>query len=379
MAEAFHVRGSTPGRALMVLALFASTTLGQTARPASPPRQPAPPPAPAVTPARPAPESVSRRVEDDIALLDRISNAMASVARIAKPSVVSIQTLTQSRNRSMRASGSGVILDTRGHIVTSYHVIENVSQVDVTLADGRRFRATVVGSDPKTDVAVLRINNATNLVPARFGDSSRVEVGHMVLAIGSPFMLAQTVTHGIVSATGRGDLDIEGIDYQSFIQTDAPTNPGNSGGALVNTRGEVIGINTAIATGSGQFSGVAFATPSNTVLWAARGLISGRPLVRGYLGVAIRSLPSELATRYGLTSTEGVVIDDVTPDSPAQRAGLRRDDIILEIDGKSVIDRAQFRMMIAELPPGSRHTLTILRGGERRNLSVTLAQQPDDF
>jgi S1-C subfamily serine protease len=206
-----------------------------------------------------------------------------------------------------------------------------------------------------------------------------VEVGHLVLAIGSPFMLAQTVTHGIVSATGRGDLDIEGIDYQSFIQTDAPTNPGNSGGALVNTRGEVIGINTAIATGSGQFSGVAFATPSNTVLWAARGLISGRPLVRGYLGVAIRSLPSELATRLGLTSTEGVVIDEVTPDSPAQRGGLRAEDIVLEIDGRNVVDRAQFRMMIAELTPGTRHTFTILRGGERRSVSVTLGQQPDDF
>jgi len=314
---------------------------------------------------------------DDIAFLDRVSSALSRVARIARPSVVSVQTRIGSGNRPQRASGSGVVFDSRGHIVTSSHVIEGATQIDAVLADGRRLRAEMVGRDPKTDVAVLRIS-ATKLTPARFADSSRVEVGNLVLAIGSPFRLSQTVSHGIVSATGRTNLDIEGMEYQNFIQTDAPTNPGNSGGALVNTRGEVIGINTAIA-GSGNFSGVAFATPSNTVSWAAKRIISGRPLVRGYLGIAITPLFPEVAERIGLGSAQGAFIDSVTPDSPAAKAGLRAEDVIVQLNGAPVGDVGQLQTLIAELTPGSRSTITIWRDGQQRRVEVVAGEQPRDF
>ena len=317
-----------------------------------------------------APAQPAASAQDELGL-DALSNALTRVARTAKPSVVSVQT----RTGRQKSAGSGVVFDARGHVVTSFHVIDGASQVEVVLADGRKFTAQVVGTDPKTDVAVLRIQ-ATHLTPGRFADSARVEVGNLVLAIGSPFMLSQTVSHGIVSATGRSDVDVTGMVYQNFIQTDAPTNPGNSGGALVNTHGEVIGINTAIATESGQFSGVAFATPSNTVTWVAKRIISGQPLARGYLGVSIGALASEVAQRLGLIGAEGVLIEQVTPNSPAERAGLRPDDVILQIDGIKVSDRGQFQTLVAELGPGGRTVMTIWRDGRQRTLEVVAGQQP---
>lgn len=315
---------------------------------------------------------------EDFAILDRFSQAVSRVARIARPSVVSVQTVIgSSGGRRRQASGSGVILDARGHIVTSNHVLEGASQIHVVLADGRRVRAELVGSDPKTDVAVLRVN-AAKVVPAKFADSSRVEVGNLVLAIGSPFRLSQTVSHGIVSATGRTNLDIEGIEFQNFIQTDASTNPGNSGGALVNTRGEVIGINTAIA-GDGNFAGVAFATPSNTVMWAARRIISGQPLVRGYVGIGIRPLFPEVADRLGLSTTQGVFIEEVVPDSPAARGGLRPEDVVLQLNGTQVAESGQLQALIAELTPGERASMTIWRDGQRRKIEVVAGEQPEDY
>ncbi len=328
---------------------------------------------PADAPAVPQQLQASDMAED-VAFLERVSSAFSRVAKIAKPSVVSIRTLTPQGRGHARASGSGVIFDDRGHVVTSYHVIEDASQVDVILADGRRFRATIVGSDERTDVGVLRIN-ATQLAPATFGDSSRVEVGHLVLAIGSPFQLAQTVSSGMVSATGRSDVDIPGMEYHNFIQTDAPTNPGNSGGALVNTRGEVIGINTAIA-GSKTFSGVAFATPSNTVVWAARAIISGRPLVRGFLGVAISSISTQAADDLGLNTTEGVLIEEVTPGSPAARAGMMAEDIVTQIDNVRIVDCPQLQTIISELVPGEQSTIHVWRAGRQHRLNVVIGEQP---
>lgn len=316
---------------------------------------------------------------EDLNLLDRVSNALSRVALLARPSVVSVQTvMSQSFDRQRRGSGSGVIIDSRGYIVTSAHVLEEAREVEVTLSDHRRFQADIVGKDPKTDVAVLRIS-ATNLTPIKIADSSSVQVGHLVLAIGNPFRLSQTVSKGIVSATGRANLDIEGMEYQNFIQTDAPTNPGNSGGALVNTRGELIGINTAIAGESGQFEGVAFATPSNTVMWAARRIIAGRPLVRGYLGVMITPVYPEIASRLGLTSARGAFIQDVLPDGPAGRAGLRAEDIVLQVDNMPVTQSAQFVTLIAELTPGARSVLTVWREGRQQKVEVIVGEQPQQF
>ena len=336
-------------------------------------------------PAAPLPRRVSAEqgadVEasaDDIAFLDRFSTAMSRVARIARPSVVSVQTVMGAAGgRQRQASGSGVIFDSQGHIVTSSHVLQGARQIHVVLADGRRIKAELVGRDPKTDVAVLRIN-APNLIPAKFADSSRVEVGNLVLAIGSPFRLSQTVSHGIVSATGRSNLDIEGMEYQNFIQTDASTNPGNSGGALVNTRGQVIGINTAIA-GDGNFAGVAFATPSNTVVWAARRIISGQPLVRGYLGISITPLFPEVADRLKLDTAHGVFIEEVVPNGPAAQAGLRAEDVVLEVNGVRVTDSGQLQALIAELPVGERATITIWREGRERKVQVVPGEQPEDL
>lgn len=347
------------------------------ARPTSPARQ--------ATPVRPvAPAGAARQEQadaalaEDIALLDRFSAAMSRVARIARPSVVSVQTVMGSAGgRQRQASGSGVIFDSRGHIVTSSHVLQGARQIHVILADGRRVRAELVGRDPKTDVAVLRIN-ATKIIPARFADSSKVEVGNLALAIGSPFRLSQTVSHGIVSATGRSNLDIEGMEYQNFIQTDASTNPGNSGGALVNTRGEVIGINTAIA-GDGNFAGVAFATPSNTVVWAARRIISGQPLVRGYLGISITPLFPEVADRLGLGTAQGVFIEEVMPNGPAARSGLRAEDVVLEVNGVRVVDSGQLQALIAELSPGEQASLAIWREGRQQVLEVVPGEQPEEF
>lgn len=359
---------------MTVMVLLSSSLAWAASAPQSPPSRVTPRPAPA--PARPSAPPAAAVPADDIAILDRFSAALNRVARTARPSVVSVQTVTGGpAGRRVQASGSGVIFDARGHVVTSHHVIQGASRINVMLADGREFQAELLGADPKTDVAVLR-TGATRVAPARFGDSSRVDVGQLVLAIGSPFRLSQTVSHGIVSATGRADLDIDGMEYQNFIQTDAPTNPGNSGGALVNARGEVIGINTAIASGSGQFAGVAFATPSNTVVWAARRIISGQPLVRGYLGIAMRPLLPDVAEWAGLLDTDGVVIERVTPNSPAARAGLRAGDIVLQIGSARVIAGAQLRSLIAETPPGSRVIVTTWREGQRVGIEVTLGQQP---
>jgi S1-C subfamily serine protease len=318
------------------------------------------------------------RLAEDVAFLNRVSTALSRVAATARPSVVSVQTvISNSGGHQQRASGSGVVFDARGYIVTSAHVLEGSRQVEVMLSDGRRLPGQIVGEDPKTDVAVLRVN-ASNLTPAKFADSSCVEVGNLVLAIGSPFRLSQTVSHGIVSATGRTNLDIEGMEYQNFIQTDAPTNPGNSGGALVNTRGEVIGINTAIA-GSGNFSGVAFATPSNTVAWAARHIISGKPLVRGYMGIGITPVYPEVAERVGLGSAQGAYIEQVTPDGPAARAGLRTEDVVLQLNGAKVCESGQLQTLIAEQTPGARATLTIWRDRQRRKVDIVVGEQPQNL
>jgi len=329
-----------------------------------------------------------------VARLEQLSDAFASIAAAVKPTVVNISSVATNRrlNRELReafpdgtfqfspvtGTGSGVIFDADGYIVTNNHVVAGADAVRVTLADGRKLRAEVVATDPKTDLAVIRIN-AKGLKAARFGDSDAVRVGHIVLAIGSPFRLGHSVSHGIVSAIGRNDdIDVD-IDYKNWIQTDAPINPGNSGGPLISARGEIVGINVAIATDSGGHQGVGFAIPSNTVRRIANMLKTGEKVVRGYLGVEIDPVDEQTASGYGLSEVAGVMIRGVGEDSPAARGGLKSEDIVLAIDGTPVRTREQLQQIIAETSPGSSVSLKVWRKSREQTVRVTVEEQPRNF
>ncbi len=329
-----------------------------------------------------------------VARLEQLSDAFASIAAAVKPTVVNISSVATNRrlNRELReafpdgtfqffpvtGTGSGVIFDADGFIVTNNHVVAGADAVRVTLADGRKLRAEVVATDPKTDLAVIRIN-AKGLKAARFGDSDAVRVGHIVLAIGSPFRLGHSVSHGIVSAIGRNDdIDVD-IDYKNWIQTDAPINPGNSGGPLISARGEIVGINVAIATDSGGHQGVGFAIPSNTVRRIANMLKTGEKVVRGYLGVEIDPVDEQTASGYGLSEVAGVLIRRVGEDSPAARGGLKSEDIVLSIDGRPVRSREQLQQIIAETSPGSTVALKVWRKSREQTVRVTVMEQPRNF
>lgn len=274
------------------------------------------------------------------------------------------------------ALGSGVIVSPQGYILTNNHVVDGATDIRVTLSDKREFQAHVVGTDPKTDIAVLRIE-AQNLDPITIGDSSKVQVGDVALAIGDPFGVGQTVTSGIISATGRGNLGIE--DYEDFLQTDAPINPGNSGGALINDRGELVGINTAILShGSGGNEGIGFAIPSNLARGVMNELIANGHVTRAYLGIYLQDVTPAIARAFGEKQIEGVVVGDVSPDSPAKAAGIQRGDILLDVNGKPVTNSIQLRMNISMMNPGTDVTLRYLRKGEVRDSTVKLAEMPAD-
>jgi serine protease Do len=272
--------------------------------------------------------------------------------------------------------GSGVIVSPEGYILTNNHVVDGATDVRVTLSDRREFPARVVGSDPKTDVAVLKIE-ASNLSPITIGDSSKVEVGDTALAIGDPFGVGQTVTKGIISATGRGNLGIEA--YEDFIQTDAPINPGNSGGALVNDRGELVGINTAIIThGSGGSQGIGFAVPANLARQVMEELLTNGKVTRAQLGIYPQDVTPGIAKAFGEKEPRGVLVGDVSPNSPAQAGGLKRGDIILEVNGKAMTNSNQLRMNISMMKPGTDVELKILREGNPRDLKIKLNELPSE-
>jgi serine protease Do len=280
------------------------------------------------------------------------------------------------QNLREKALGSGVIVSPEGYILTNNHVVDGATDVQVTLSDKRQFKAHIVGTDPKTDIAVLKID-ATNLTPITIGDSSKVEVGDIALAIGDPFGVGQTVTSGIISATGRGNLGIE--DYEDFIQTDAPINPGNSGGALINDRGELVGINTAIIShGSGGSEGIGFAVPSNLARQVMDEILKNGHVTRSYLGVYPQDVTPAMAKAFGEKESQGVVVGDVSPNSPAQAAGIQRGDIILDVNGKPVTDSNQLRMSISMMHPGTSINLKMLRNGSERDVSVKLAEMPNE-
>jgi serine protease Do len=273
------------------------------------------------------------------------------------------------RGFEQRGLGTGVIVSRDGYILTNSHVVRGADEVNVTLSDERDYRAEVVGSDDKTDLAVLKID-ANNLVPAELGDSDAIEVGEWVLAIGSPFGLAQTVTAGIVSAKGRADVGI--ADYEDFIQTDAAINPGNSGGPLVNMKGEVVGINTAIASRTGGYMGIGFAIPSNMARDVMESIIDDGQVQRGYLGALIQDLDEDMARSFGFDSTSGVLIGDVVPDGPADKAGLRAGDIVVEYNGQPVRKAARFRNAVAATDPETEAELVVFRDGQRKTLKVRI-------
>jgi len=272
--------------------------------------------------------------------------------------------------------GSGVIVSPDGYILTNNHVIDGASDVRVTLSDKRQLEAKVIGADPKTDVAVLKVQGS-DFPAITIGDSSKVQVGDYALAIGDPFGVGQTVTMGIVSALNRGNLGIE--DYEDFIQTDAPINPGNSGGALVNDRGELIGINTAILShGSGGNEGIGFAVPVNLAREVMDQIMDHGKVNRAYLGIMVQDVTPGIEKAMGLKDMKGVLIGDVSPNGPAQKAGIKRGDIILDVNGKPVADSRELRMNISMMKPDATVKLRIMRDGNESDVSVALGNLPDE-
>ncbi|MDG5767986.1 DegQ family serine endoprotease [Balneolales bacterium ANBcel1] len=357
---------------------------------------------------------VTELQEESKDLLLRFNNAMVNLADVAKPTVVMVSTERTVRARSsgsmfdffgpfrddpffrdhpffrdrgrgqereyqQRGLGSGVIVSDDGYILTNHHVIAQADTIKVTLINQREIPATVVGSDPRTDVAVLKIN-AENLPYMRFGDSEELQVGEMVMAIGSPLgaALAHTVTQGIVSAKGR-DLELLGSEgYENFIQTDAAINRGNSGGPLINMRGELIGINTAIASQSGGFQGIGFAIPSNMARNVMESIIQTGRVVRGYIGIRFQPMSESIARALELPDDRGVLVTEVQSESPAEAAGIQPEDVITRFNGRRIDSGSDFRRNVAEKMPGTEITLTLVRDGQEIELSVTLDEMPTD-
>src|SRR5215469_6640188 len=333
--------------------------------------------------------------------LGSFANGFASVLKPALPAVVNIHTSKIVKPRSNEVMpffndpffrqffgdqfgnikpqpqretslGAGVIVTSDGTILTNNHVVDGASDIKVDLADKRDFTAKLVGTDPQTDIAVLKIN-ATGLPTLPIGDSSKLQVGDVVLAIGDPFGIGETATMGIVSATGRGGLGIE--NYEDFIQTDAAINPGNSGGAMIDLHGNLVGVNTAILSGgSGGNQGIGFAIPINLARNVMNQIVEHGKVVRGYIGVGIEDVTPELAQQFGLKENTGVLISSVQPNTPGARAGLKRGDIILKVNGEPVSSRNDLRLRISQTAPGTPVDLTIWGDGSSRNVKVTLTE-----
>ncbi|MEI9942069.1 MAG: DegQ family serine endoprotease [Pseudomonadota bacterium] len=325
-------------------------------------------------------------------VLSRVgAESIADITERVLPSVVNISMTKVTRmsasplpffgpqggeDRREQGMGSGVIVSKDGYILTNNHVVADAQEIKVTTSDRKNYTATIVGTDPKSDLAVIKLKGEVgNLTPVEFGDSGRLRLGDIVLAIGNPFGVGQTVTMGIVSAKGRSDLGIEA--YEDFIQTDAAINPGNSGGALINAEGKLVGINTAILSRSGGYQGIGFAIPSNMASPIMDSLKKSGKVIRGWLGVAIQDVDQELADAMKLPSATGILLSDVKPGTPAARAGLARGDVVLKVDGKVVDTSGQFRNVIAA--SGSKHKvhLDFIRDGKAVASDVELGEMPE--
>jgi serine protease Do len=284
------------------------------------------------------------------------------------------QAPAEPRGPRMGGQGSGVIVSSDGFILTNNHVIENAREVTVTLPDKREFKGKIVGTDPKTDLAVVKIE-ADTLPTMAWGDASKLQVGEYVLAVGNPFGLNSTVTLGIVSAVGRGHMGI--TQYEDFIQTDAAINPGNSGGALVNTKGELVGINTAIFSQSGGYQGVGFAVSTTMGKPIYESLVKTGKVVRGYLGIGIQDLNHDLAKSFGVKDSKGALVSDVKEDSPADQGGIKQGDVITKYQGLPIEDAVALQRLVTRTTVGSKVPVTVMRDGRERELTVTVNEQPD--
>ena len=278
------------------------------------------------------------------------------------------------RQPPQQGLGSGVIVSADGYILTNSHVVKGADTIKVTLSDGRELTAKVIGTDPQTDLAVIKVD--TKDLPAiTFTDSDKVEVGDMVLAVGNPFGIGQTVTSGMVSGLGRATM---GLDYEDFIQTDAAINPGNSGGALVDAQGRLVGVNTAILSRTGGFQGIGFAIPANLARNVMEQLVATGKVVRGYLGVSMQDLNADRASEFNIPSRSGALVAEVVPDSPADKAGLKAGDVITQLDGKPMKDGRQIKLAVANYAPGQKLTVEVLRDGKTKNVEIAVAARPSE-
>ncbi len=353
-----------------------------------------------ITSPLPAKSQISSKSID---ILTQLSEAQSEVAAVATPSVVNISTTRVIKSRDEapydlfddpffrrffgdqfphpnapkehkeQSLGSGVIVSGDGYIVTNNHVIEKAQEIKVLLFNKKDYKAKVVGADPKTDIAVIKID-AKDLPALPWGDSDKLKVGETVFAIGNPFGLNQTVTMGVISAVGRANVGI--ADYEDFIQTDAAINPGNSGGALVNARGELIGINTAILSRTGGYQGIGFAVPSSMARQVMDSLVKYKKVVRGWLGVSIQEITSGLAEEFGVKDLKGALVSDVMKGSPAEKAGIKQGDVILQYDGKVVEDTGHLRNMVSQTPIGSKIKVKVFRRKKEIELDVVISELP---
>jgi len=327
-----------------------------------------------------------------------LSRAFRNAAKVASPSVVTvISSMTVDRNDlkripgllpegfelpegiqlpESRSVGSGIIIDEEGTILTNSHVVVDADEIIVRLSDGREVKPTEIKSDSKSDLAILRIPAQSELQAARLGDSDQLAIGDWVIAIGSPFELDTTVSAGIISGKGRG---ISQIKRGRLLQTDAAINPGNSGGPLVNIDGEVVGINTAIASSSGGYQGIGFAIPVNRAKWIAQQLKQDGVVKRAFLGIKIQEVTSSVAQRLKVRVRAGVLVDGVTSSSPAETAGVKKDDVIVEFAGRPVRVPGELQDIVEQQPVGSTRPVVLMRNGEKLTLEVVLQPLPDQF
>jgi serine protease Do len=336
-------------------------------------------------------------------ILTQLSDAQSEVAAVATPSVVNISTTRVIKSREEgqfdlfddpffrrffgdqfphpnvpkehkeQSLGSGVIVSEDGYIITNNHVIEKAQEIKVLLLNKKDYNAKLVGADPKTDIAVIKID-AKGLPALPWGDSNKLKVGEIVFAIGNPFGLNQTVTMGVISAVGRANVGI--ADYEDFIQTDAAINPGNSGGALINARGELIGVNTAILSRTGGYQGIGFAVPSSMARQVMDSLVKYKKVVRGWLGVSIQEVTSDLAEEFGVKDLKGALVSGVMKGSPAEKAGIKQGDVILQYNGKVVEDTGHLRNMVSQTPVGTTVKVKVFRQKKEIELDVVIAELP---
>jgi serine protease Do len=348
----------------------------------------------------PAKSQISSKSVD---ILTQLSDAQSEVAAVATPSVVNISTMRVIKSREEapfdlfddpffrrffgdqfphpnipkehkeQSLGSGVIVSEDGYIVTNNHVIEKAQEIKVLLSNKMDYKAKLIGADPKTDIAVIKID-AKGLPALPWGDSNKLRVGEVAFAIGNPFGLNQTVTMGMISAVGRANVGI--ADYEDFIQTDAAINPGNSGGALINAHGELIGINTAILSRTGGYQGIGFAVPSSMARQVIDSLVKYKKVVRGWLGVSIQEITSDFAEEFGVKDLKGALVSGVMKGSPAEKAGIRQGDVILQYNGKVVEDTGNLRNMVSQTPIGTTVKVKVLRQKKELEVEVSIAELP---